>query len=281
MNGETVAGTGPDHGVTLRRSLGRRLKALRGEAGKTYADVAQVGSRQKIIRIERGEGPFKSPDVRELCRLYGVSPAETEELAALALRTKEERIWEDYTDLLPGSFGTLVDLEVTANRICCYEPDVMPGLLQTPDYARAVFEASSPPVTPEDVERLVVVRIQRQQGVFAGRAQARIHAVLNQGVLTRQVGGPEVAAAQLKHVRELDATDRVEVRVLTDESGAHASMRGSFTLLEFADSEEPSVVYIESPAGARLIDRPAQFALHRDVFASLTQQSIPLEEYAP
>jgi transcriptional regulator with XRE-family HTH domain len=279
--GGAGAAGGPDHAVTLRRSLGRRLRALRDESGKTYADVVHVGSRQKIMRIEKGEGPFKAPDIRELCRLYGTSAAETEELAGLALRTKEERIWDDYTDLLPGSFGTLVDLEVTANKICTYQPDVMPGLLQTPDYARAVFDASSPPLSREDVERMVLVRTQRQQGVFGGRAQARIHAVLNEAVLARRVGGPEVAAAQLKHVRDLNATDRVNIRVLTYDSGAHASMRGSFTLLEFADPSEPSVVYVESPAGARLIEKPAQFASHREVFTSLTEQSIPLEEYAP
>jgi hypothetical protein len=199
----------------------------------------------------------------------------------LALRTREERIWDDYTDLLPGSFGTLVDLEVTANRICTYQPDVMPGLLQTPEYARAVFQASSPPVSPEDVERLVVVRAQRQSGVFGGRAGTQIQAVLNEAVLARQVGGREVAADQLRHVRKLDATDRVSVRVLTYASGAHASMRGSFTLLEFADPEEPSVAYVESPAGARLIEQPAQFASHREVFLSLIRQSIPLEEYTP
>lgn len=281
MTGTGAAGEGSDHAVTLRRSLGRRLRALRDESGKTYADVVHVGSRQKIMRIEKGEGPFKAPDIRELCRLYGTSAAETEELAGLALRTKEDRIWDDYTDLLPGSFGTLVDLEVTANKICTYQPDVVPGLLQTPDYARAVFDASSPPLSRDDIERMVIVRTHRQQGVFSGHADARIHAVLNEAVLARQVGGHDVASAQLKHIRELNSTERVTIRVLTYASGAHASMRGSFTLLEFADPNEPSVVYVESPAGARLIEKPVQFASHREVFKSLTEQSIPLEDYAP
>jgi len=276
-----MAGQGPDTSVTLRRSLGRRLKAIRQEAGLGYPQLKTVGSRPKIVRIEDGRGPYKSADVRELCRVCGVSAEETEELAALADRTKEDRVWDDYTDLLPGSFGTLVDLESTANLISMYEPDVMPGLLQTPNYARAVFEASSPPVDAVDVQRLVDVRVQRQAAVFEGAAKARIRAVLNEAVLVRKVGGREVAAEQLAHVRSLAATRRVDVRVLTFDSGAHASMRGSFTMLEFANPEEQSVSYVESPAGARLINKPAQFMIYRDVFTSLTKQSIPLKEYVP
>ena len=279
LNGAEEAG--PGSAVTLRRSLGRRLRALREGAGMGLNDMPTVGKRLKIWRLEKGEGVYRSAEIRELCRLYGVSGAEKEELASLADRTIEERIWDDYTDLLPGSFGTLVDLEQTANRIDAYEPDVMPGLLQTADYARAVFEASSPPVPPPDVERLVVVRTQRQQGVFAGRAGARIHAVLNEAVLARKVGGRDVARAQLEHVRALDATAQVDVRVLTWEAGAHPAMRGSFSLLEFADPSEPTVAYVESPAGARIIDKPGQVAVYRGQFSALTKKSIPIKEYLP
>jgi transcriptional regulator with XRE-family HTH domain len=225
MNGDVP---GPDSGITLRRSLGRRLKALRLAARKTYADVGEtgVGSRQKIMRIEKGEGPFKPPDIREMCVLYGVSAEETNELVAMAHRTKEERIWDDYTDLLPGSFGMLVDLETAADQISMYQPDVMPGLLQTSDYARAVFEAVRPRLSSEDIERLVTVRTQRQHGVFSGLVKAKIHAVLNEAILARRVGGPAVAEAQLAHVRDLAASGSVDVHVLTYDSAAHASMRG-------------------------------------------------------
>jgi hypothetical protein len=248
-------------------------------AGKGYADVKSVGSRPKIERLEDGRGPYKSPDVRELCRLYGVSAHETNELAELAERTKQERVWDDYTDLLPGTFGTYVDLESAANRISTWQPDAVPGLLQIPDYARAVFRAVRPRVREDDIERLVAVRVARQQAVFKGTSNARIQAILNEAVLARQVGGSEVAAVQLERLRELAGTRRVDVRVLTFAAGAHAGMVGAFTLMEFADPEEPKVAYVESPAGARLIDRPTHFANMREAFDSLAQQSIPLKEY--
>lgn len=244
-------------------------------------DMPQVGKRLKIGRLEKGTGVYKSLEIRELCRLYGVSSEETEELAALAERAMEERIWDDYTDLLPGEFGTLVDLEGIADEISTYQPDVMPGLLQTPDYARAVFQAVSPPVTPEDMDRLVMVRTARQRRIFDNPTGAQFHAVLNEAVLARKVGGHEVSAAQLQHIRALTGTNRVNVRVLTYDSGAHASMRGSFSLLAFRDPQEPDAAYVESPAGARLLNKPHQVMVYREIFKSLTKQSIPLKEYNP
>ena len=282
MTGLSGSGsTGTDSGITVRRSLGRRLRALREAAGLTPADAPTVGSRQKIMRLEKAKSPFKSPDVRELCRIYGVGKEETDELAALAERTREDRIWDDYTDLLPGEFGTLVELEGVARTISAYQPDVMPGLLQTPDYARAVFEASSPPLSKVDIDRLVAVRIKRQEAILGGHSGAQIRAVLNEAVLARRVGGPDVAEAQLRHVRELAEGNRVSVRVLTWDAGAHPSMQGSFYLLEFADPVEPNVAYVESHAGARIMAKSAEFAHYSEIFTSLTKRSVSLKEYAP
>ena len=230
--------------------------------------------------MEKGEGTYRSLEIRELCRVYGVSAAETEELAGLCERLPEERIWDDYTDLLPGAFGTLVDLEGIAEKIRTYNPSVMPGLLQTLDYARAVFQAASPPLPFEEVERLIMVRKQRQRSVFEGWAGTAIYAVLDEGVLARKVGGEEVMAGQLEHLHDLINSGRVSVRVLTNAAGAHPGMHGSFSVLEFANPEEPNVAYVESRAGARLLNKPAQYASYRDVFGSLTKLSIPLEEYA-
>ena len=259
-----------------------RLGELRREADLTQEEVAErlLSSAAKISRLENNERAPQLADIRELARLYELSDADTAELLDLARAARERAWWQSFA-ALSSPAKTYLGLEAAASSVRAVDLLQIHGLLQTPDYARAVFDASSPPLSSEDVERMVLVRTQRQQGVFSGRAEARIHAVLNEAVLARRVGGPEVAAAQLKHVRDLNATDRVNIRVLTYDSGAHASMRGSFTLLEFADPDEPSVVYVESPAGARLIEKPAQFESHREVFKSLTEQSIPLEEYAP
>ncbi len=277
--GMTGTQLGSDLTVTLRRSLGRRLTAIRTARKLKTTDLPTVGSRNKIGRLENGEGPFRPADIREFCRICGVDRDETEQLVELAARTKETRIWDDYSDLLPGSFGTLVDLEVAADRISTWEPDVMPGLLQTLDYARAVFHATRPPISEEQVERLAAVRAQRQNGVLSGPRKTQISAVLNEAVLAREVGGPEVTAQQINHLRRLNEGARMQIRVLTFKSGAHAAMRGSFSILQFPDPEEPTVAYVEGPAGARLVNRPGHVAEYLEQLDSLIEQSIPLEEY--
>ncbi len=269
---------GPDLTVTLRRSLGRRLAAIRTAKHLKNTDLGSVGSRQKIGRMESGAGPFRPGDIREFCHRCDVGPEETEQLVELARRSNETRLWDDYSDLLPGSYGTLVDLESVASRFSIYEPEAVPGLLQTPDYARAIIRAARPRVDDKRVERLVQVRLQRQERVFTGPCWTGIVAVLSEAVLAYQVGGPAVAAAQRRHLREVSASGRIQIRVIPFASGAHASMRGGVTLLEFDEPEEPTVAYFEFRGGSRIINRPAQVSEQFEVFESLLEQSVPLKE---
>jgi len=274
--------SGPASTAGARRVLSRRLAALRTAAGKTYDDVARVGGRKKIERIEDGRGPWKVADVWALCRIYGASEDETDQLADLAEQIKENKseIWDDYSDLLPGSFGMLVGLEPIATKIGMYDPGTLPGLLQTRATARAIFEAVIPPVNAAEVDRLVAVRLKRQDAVFSGPSPAHIQAILDEGVLARQVGGPRTAAEQMAHLQALAARPRMDLRVLPWSSGAHPAMRGGFIMLGFDDPDEPDVTYVESSAGARLLSKPAQVNVHRQILEALKQQSIPLKEYA-
>jgi hypothetical protein len=270
---------GPDLTVTLRRSLGRRLAAIRMARNLKNTELRTVGSRQKIGRLESGQGPFRAGDIREFCHVCGVSAEETEQLVELAQRSNEIRLWDDYSDLLPGTYGTLVDLEGVASRFGIYEPEVVPGLLQTADYTRAVTLAARPRVPENEVERYVAVRQQRQLQVFDRPVRARIMAVLSQAVLSYEVGGADVAATQRRHLQVVDDLEQVDVRVITFASGAHASMRGALTLLQFDDPEEPTVAYLESRGGSRIVNRPAQVAEQFEVFESLLEQSVPLKEH--
>lgn len=263
-------------------SLGRRLKTLRKMAGVTWQEVEAkgCGSRQTLIRRERGQPPYNPNIVRSMCELYGASRDETNELVAIAFRIKDERIIEDNTDLIPPVFGMYVDFESRASRILTYQPDVLPGLLQTPDYARAVYRAYRPRLSEEVCERYVDIRLDRQRAVLEGVRSARIEAVLSEAVLARQVGGLQVATAQIKHLRHLCNTRNVNVRVLTFRSGAHAAMRGSFTLLRGDGAEDPDVVYVESAAAAQLLYKLGQLADFQESFDALTEQSIPIGEFA-
>jgi transcriptional regulator with XRE-family HTH domain len=263
----------------VRRSLGRRLRALREASGKSVDDVRNIGSRNKIWRMETGKGPYRFADVQSLCIVYGADRDTLEQLTELALKTSGDTVYEDYADVVPTWFATYFELESAASVISTYQPDLVPGLLQTPDYARAVFAAVRPVVPDDTIERLVTSRSKRQASVLGRGARGRINAVVSEGVLQREVGGPRVASGQLAMLRKQNSGDRVRVRVLTFDSGAHAAMEGSFSLLEFTDPEEPPIAYQENRAGARYLERPAQVQGYQEMYDAIVKQSVPLEEY--
>ena len=268
--------------LTVRLVLGHKLRQLREAAGIEPRQLAKMklGSVSTTSRMETGKVPIVPHKVVALCRFYGVDQATMDELETLAFRSSEDTILDDYGDVIPRWFSIYVQLEAAADRISAWQPDVMPGLLQTPATARAIFEAFRPELDERTIERCLIIRSERQHAVF-GRPETRIRVVLGEGVLLRQVGGAEVAAAQREHLRSLCATDQVQVRVLTWSSGAHAAMLGSLSLLEFDHSTLVDVAYCESAAGAKYLDRASDVLRYRTMFKSVFEQSIPLEEYAP
>jgi len=268
--------------LTVRLVLGHKLRQLREAAGIDPAQLVKLklGSVSTTSRMETGKVPVAPHKVVALCRLYKVDQATADELETLAFRSSEETILDDYGDVIPRWFSIYVQLEAAADRISAWQPDVMPGLLQTPQTARAIFEAFRPELDERTVERCLIIRAERQRIVF-NRPETRIRAVLGEGVLLRQVGGVEVAAAQREHLRALCAAGQVEVRVLTWSSGAHAAMLGSLSLLEFDHSSLVDVAYCESAAGAKYIDKAVEVLRYREMFESVYGRSVPLEEYAP
>lgn len=270
----------PVEGPTLvRRQLGRRLRALREAARKTAADVEYVASRSKLWRIEEGKSPVRVADVKELARIYGADDTTIDALAALALGTTGRGWWEDFGDVLPHDLRLYVDLEASADEVKTFHPDVVDGLLQTPDYARAVEIGSGLDVEGATVDRVVAMRMQRQRVVLDGARSGRVTAVLGAGALARQVGSRRIMAEQIRHLRRL--SDRVEIRVLPWEAGAHPAMIGQFTIFEFESADDPSVLYLETYVGARYVDTAPQVDHQRSIFARIHERSTPLEEHAP
>jgi hypothetical protein len=265
----------------VRRSLGRRLKVLRLAANKSPADVevAKLGSRHKLWRIEKGIGPAKPGDVRGLCWLYGAPPEVTDELADLALQSLQETIWEEYKNRIPSWFSVFIELESSARSIEICHSVMIPGLLQTADYARATFAAAVPAHQPEALEHLLEARMLRQRNVFA-RSDVQISAVIDEGAIARQVGGPDVWAGQLAHLRQVSDRDNVDVRVLPAAAGAYAAMAGMFVLLGFPDPDEPAVVYQESQFGSQYLELPDLVESFRDALEFNCKQSISFKEYS-
>lgn len=272
--------TGP---TVVRRQLGRRLEHLRVVAGKSAAQVEEAGlaSRTKVWRIEAGRVPVKVPDIWALCRFYGVDAQTTDTLASLAAGTAAQGWWEDYGDVVPHWFQLYVGLEAAATQISTFEDSVVPGELQIADYARAVYRSAQPDDDEAAIERYVTLRLERQAALFKRAPAPRLTVVLGQGVLTRPVGGKDVLAAQVAQLNSLDQLDHVDIRVLTFDSGAHAAMTGAFRILDFADVEDPDVVYLEEQVGAHYLEKPAELDEYRRIFGLIRKQSIPIGAFAP
>jgi transcriptional regulator with XRE-family HTH domain len=275
----------PIEGSTVvRRQLGRRLRKLREAAGKTEKDVqeANLASRTKLWRIEAGKVGVRTADVRALCWLYRADQATTDALAQLAAGTATRGWWEDYGEVLPDWFGLYVGLEAAAAEIRIYEPELVHGLLQTPGYLRAVYQAGSQPSDEESIQRQIKLRHERQQILTNRKPPLRLTAILGAGVLARRIGSDAVMAEQIAQLRELDRHKNINVRVLPWEAGAHAAMHiGAFAILNYSDPDDPPVVYQESHTGARYLERPDELAEYRKVYDLILKKTVPIEEYEP
>jgi len=264
----------------VRRALGRRLTRLRTANGKSRREVAEARlgvSEPTLHRIETGKVPVTVANVRALCWLYGADASVTDALAELALGTSQEEWW-DSSGVIPDWFKLYVGLEASASRISCYDGEIVPGELQTEQYARAVFAAEQPPDS-EAADRHVKLRMQRQQTLFGRRPAPQLVTVLGEGVLTRPVGGEAVLDGQIEYLQQIARRDNVQIRVLPWSVGAHAAMAGAFRIMDFDDPEDPDVVYLESHVGALYLEEAAEVAEYRRIFELICKDAIPVEEF--
>jgi transcriptional regulator with XRE-family HTH domain len=266
--------------TVVRRQLGRRLRRLREDAGKTIRSVqdARLFSESKVARIEAGRVPVRVGDVWTLCRFYNASNEVTDALAALADGTTNDGWWEEYADpaVLPEWFGLYLGLEGSADTISTYHPELINGLVQTEDYARAVILTDGP--LDEDVlAGRLRVRANRQRAVL-GNARKRLRMIVGPGALSLVIGSPDVMADQIRHLRDLDASGAVDIRVIPPSSGVHAGFNGPFTVMDFDDPADPSVVYLEFLMGARYLEQDRQVAAYRHTFQRLHEQAQSIKE---
>jgi transcriptional regulator with XRE-family HTH domain len=265
----------------VRRALGRRLTKLRTTAGKSRREVAEtkIGiSEPTLHRIETGKVPVTPANVRALCWLYGADVDITNALAELALGTNQEEWW-DASPVIPDWFKLYVGLEVSACQILTYDGEIIPGELQTEEYALAVFSAENS-ADPVAASRHVKLRMQRQQDLFSRKPPVTMVTVLGEGALTRPVGGAEVLKAQVEHIRALAADGLVDVRVLPWSVGAHAGMAGAFRILDFTDPDDPDIVYLEPHVGAFYLEEEHEIAEYRRIFALIAGAAVPISEYS-
>jgi transcriptional regulator with XRE-family HTH domain len=267
-----------DGPTLVRRQLGRRLRTLRETAGKTTSDVSVVASRSKLWRIEEGRTTVRVGDARELARLYGADEETVDAIGLLAQGTRTKGWWEDYRAVVPDWFSLYIGLESSCNVLSTYHPELIHGLLQTPEYAREVITIDAP--SDDGLSGRLKMRMNRQRAALE-RPDFVLRVIIGAGALSLVIGSPDVMAAQVDYLRVVNKRQNVDIRVLPWRVGAHLGLNGAFTLMDFHDPDDPPVVYEESLAGARYLEQESQVAEYRRTFSLLSEQAVPIEEYTP
>jgi transcriptional regulator with XRE-family HTH domain len=262
----------------LRRQLGAELRRIRERARRTVADVAhELGwSESKLSRIETAHIGIRRPDLERLLRAYGTDPEARDRLAVMAGRSRQRGWWEVYGDALPDAYEAYIGFEAEATSILTYESQVVPGLLQTSEYAGAVLQAGVVDEAPDYVDERTQVRMARQ-AVLSREPAPRLRAVLDEAVLRREIGGPDVLRRQMLRLVEMSERPTITIQVLPFSVGAHPALNGSFIVLEFAPGSEQPLVYSEGVTGGVLRNKPEQVAQYRMNFEDIGARSLSPE----
>jgi transcriptional regulator with XRE-family HTH domain len=255
--------------------LGRRLLDLRERAGLRREEAARLlrVTAATVRRMETAEVAFKIPYLQLLLKSYGVSDEEALAFVALAEEANQPGWWQRYHDILPGWFSMYVSLEGAASLIRSYEPHFVPGVLQTEDYARGVMESGAIGQTrPEDIERHVALRMQRQ-ALLTRAGAPRFWAVMDETAVRRPIGGPAVMRAQIDRLLDATKLPNVTLQLALFSSGPHAGTYGPFVLFRFAMPELPDMVYSEYLTGAVYLDARSEVATHLEVMDRMAAQA--------
>lgn len=258
------AGTAGANPTVRQRELGMRLRDLRNGLGLTVEEVAHqlLCSATKISRLETGTRRASLRDVRDLCRVYGITDrAEADKLMELASQSREPGWWTKYDEPVLSPY---IGLEQEAVAITSFSMYHVPALLQTPDYARAIIKGIERRMDAETLEQRTEARLHRQ-GLLTQSNPPRYRALLDEAVLRRQVGGPDVMRAQLDKLLRSAADEEATIQVIPFDAGAHASTDSNFIILEFREnSRQRPVVYVEGLFTNRYQERPVEIERYRE-----------------
>ncbi|HLL37981.1 MAG TPA: helix-turn-helix transcriptional regulator [Streptomyces sp.] len=272
------------HGPAVRRrKLGAELRALRTGAGLTSGEAARlVGWHQsKVSRIETGASGVKPADVRLLLDAYGVSDPQLRELllvlAGSGCGQGRDHWWHAYRGVLPPTYRDFISLESQASGMRTLETSVVPGLLQTPEYARAVTRAAVEGLDEDRLDTLVEVRLARQD-VLRSQPPLRLSAVLDEAVLRREVGGPDVMEDQLLRLMEAARLPQVRLQVLPFAAGAHIGVTGPFVIFSFSNTSDLDVVVLDHLTSSLYLERKEDVGAYTEAFDGLRRHALSPEE---
>jgi transcriptional regulator with XRE-family HTH domain len=263
-----------------RRRLGAELRRLREAAGLTTDRVAEAleCSQSKVSRIETGQVSATPRDVRDMLELYRVDPEQREAMVQIAREARQRGWWQKFVDV-PDGVPAYVGLETAASSIDVYMSLIVPALLQTADYARAIIGAVRPDLPRREVDRRVELRMSRQ-ALLDRDHPPDLQVLLEDAVLQRPVGGPVVMRSQLRRLLEAAERPTVTVQVLPVAAGAHAGKDGPFTIFGFPAPAEPDIVALDSAADALYLEGPEDVRRYRKVFERLLPAALSPTESA-
>ncbi|MFJ8791879.1 helix-turn-helix domain-containing protein [Streptomyces sp. NPDC102462] len=268
---EGRSGTGTSAPTVLRMILGRRLQDMRQQAGASLEDAARA-LRVKpltIRRLEKAEVALKPLYVEKLLETYGAGRQEIDEFVAMAERANEPGWWHAYRDVLPNWFTAYVSLETGAKTLRTYEPHYVTGLLQTPAYARGVLRGGIPNGSDEELERRVDLRL-RRQGLLEKPDAPTLWVVMEEAVLHRAVGGPQVMREQIDRLLEASELDHVSIDIVPFSAGAHVGACAPFTYFRFEEPELPDIVYSEILSASMYLDEREDVVAHLEAHTRMS-----------
>jgi transcriptional regulator with XRE-family HTH domain len=270
--------TGGGAPTVLRVVLGRRLQHLREKCGLSYEEAGQAldVTHATVRRMEKAEVGLKVLYVEKLLQTYGVTDqSEISQFVALARQANQPGWWHRYRDVLPEWFSAFVSLESESHVIRAYEPHYVPGLLQTEGYARAVLRAGMPQVSEEEIRRQVALRMERQ-AVLERDDPPMLWVVMDETVLRRSLGGPEVMREQIDSLIDASRHPKVRLQVMPFSVGPHPAMYGPFHLFRFPIDELPDVACSESLVGAAYFDQRDDVATFLEALDRMCAQAAPV-----
>jgi transcriptional regulator with XRE-family HTH domain len=258
------------------RRVGSELRRLRETAGVTTAQAAEVlsCSSAKMSRIENGIVSVRVVDLRILLDRYGdEDPERRAYLERLARDSNKRGWWQDYGDTIPPYYADFIGLEADASYIKTWETNIVPGLLQTPGYARAVMLANPAMISRDKLDNFISVRQERQARLEQGN-DPRLDAVIWEAALMTTVGSDEIQRGQLGRLLELMDRPNISVQVLPLEAGDQASMSGSFVLFSFGSERAVSTIFLESLTSSQYLEMEQELRGYTLVFDALRSAAL-------
>jgi transcriptional regulator with XRE-family HTH domain len=261
-----------------RRRLGQELRRLRELKGMTAEEVAErlLVSQSKISRLENGRRSISQRDVRDLCGVYEVEDQRmVDSLMEMAKDSRQQGWWHAFGDV---PYSVYIGLETDAASLRVYDPQVIPGLLQTRPYAEALITGALPETAPSDIDNRVQVRLRRQERITAVENPLRLWTVLDEAALRRVVGNQLLMREQLESLVEQSQLPHVTVQVIPFEMGAHPGLNGQYAILEFPDAADSSVVYIEGVTSDLYLEKAKDVQKYRVMYEHLRAQALNVDQ---